>query len=129
MLAPWKREAEEWLERLAEDHPEEFFQALRDLIEDRFPRGPGRQPGTGGVDDTARIDRLVDLLRSDEGLDRDEAIRLVAREDPGDSEKNTRRRLRNKFSQVEARLEDTREAEKAEILRRAFEEDFETWDL
>lgn len=129
----WSTEAKEWLVRLAEEHPEEFFHALRDLIDERFPRGPGRRKGTGGVDDSARIDRVVELIRSGEETDIDEAIARAAHEDPRGpdkkAEKNTRRRLRRKRPDIEARLQDTREAEKAEILRRAFEEDFETWDL
>ena len=57
---PWRGEAEELFERLkTQNLPPEFFHTLRDLIDERFPRGRGRRKGTGGVDDRARLARLA----------------------------------------------------------------------
>lgn len=125
----WRAEAERWIERLAEDHPAEFFKLLRDVLDERFPRGPGRPKGSGDPDDHARLERLVELLLSGEESDKDEAVRRVAREDPGFDEVNTRRRLRRKVSWVEQQIARPEERKKAEVLRRAFEEDVEQWDL
>jgi len=129
-MKPWRAQADEMLNRLeAEDHPEEFFHALRDLLAERYRRGPGKPKGTQVVDDTARLERIFDLLRFGEVDDADEAVRRVAADDPGDSEVNTRKRLRRKLPQVLERLDSPEEREKAEILRKAFEEDVEQWDL
>jgi hypothetical protein len=124
-----RAEAERWLDRMMEEHPPEFFHALHDLIEERFRRGRGKPKGTGGVDDSARLERMVELLRSGEATDEEKALLRVAREDPGKNEKNTRKRLRQKLPQVRAKLADPEEREKAEILRRAFAENPEQWDL
>jgi hypothetical protein len=125
----WRDEAEALLDRLEPDHPKEFFHALGDLLTKRFPRGPGKPKGTGGVDDSARLDRIAQLLIFREVEDEEAAVLQVAREDPGADEKSTRRRLRNKLPQVRERLAQPDQAEKAEIQRRAFEEYVEQWDL
>lgn len=124
----WKQEAAELLERLEnQGHPEGFFHTLRDLIDQRYPRRPGRRKGEDRVPDVARLDRLKELLRS--GVSEDEAVKQVAKDDPGDDAKNTRRRLRRKLPRVRKVLEQPSETEKDEVLRRAFEEDVEQWDL
>lgn len=128
-MATWEAEAKAWIERLAQDHPEDFFHALRDLLDEHYPRGPGRPKGSGDPEDHARLERLVELLLSGEESNKDEAVRRVAREDPGFDEANTRRRLRRKLPWVEQQLARPEERAKAEILRRAFEEDVEQWDL
>ena len=125
----WRAEAERWIEQLAADHSDEFFHALREVLDERFPRGPGRPKGSGDPEDHARLERLVELLLSGEESDKDEAVRRVAREDPGSSESNTRRRLYRKLPWVDQQLARPEEKEKAEILRRAFEEEVEQWDL
>lgn len=85
---PWQLEADALLDRLEqEDRPPEFFHALRDLINKRYPRGRGRPKGHDLVDDDARLARLEELLRS--GTDDEAAIKQVAVDDPGDDEKNT----------------------------------------
>lgn len=125
---PWRREAEALLDRLEqEDRPPEFFHALRDLINKRYPRGRGRPKGQGLVDDDARLAHLEDLLRS--GADDEAAIKQVAHDDPGDDEKNTIKRLRRKLLGVREALQHPSRAEKDEILRKAFEEPVKPWDL
>jgi hypothetical protein len=74
---PWKAEAEALIERLEPDHPAEFFYGLRDLIDQRFPRGRGRRKGDDLVDDGARLGQLVELLRA--GMGEEDAVRNVAR--------------------------------------------------
>lgn len=125
---PWHSEAQTLLDRLEqEDHPREFFHALRDLIDQRYPRGRGRRKGQDNVDDSARLAYLEELLRS--GTDEEAAIKQVAVDDPGDDEKNTIKRLRRKLPRVRAALQNPSRAEKDEILRKAFEERVEPWDL
>ncbi|MEM7481067.1 MAG: hypothetical protein AAF481_07810 [Acidobacteriota bacterium] len=121
-----EEEARQLLDLLSREHPAEVLQELPDLIREHFPRGPGCPPGKGGEDDSDRIDRLVEVLK--EGLDEDEAVRQVARDDPGFDEKNTRRRLRRKLPEALSRLKN-QDPEREEIFKRAFAEDIEPWDL
>lgn len=82
------------------------------------------------MDDTRRLERVVNLLESEEVRDDEAAIRVAAEEDPGDSAKSTRRRLRRKLPAYRAEVQKSRErASKREILNRAFAESVETWDL
>jgi hypothetical protein len=125
---PWQAEADALLDRLEqEDRPREFFHALRDLIDQRYPRGRGRRKGQDSVDDSARLARLEELLRS--GADEEAAIQQVAGDDPGDDEKNTIKRLRRKLPRVREALQNPSRAEKDEILRKAFEERVAPWEL
>ena len=79
----WKQSAADYLDRLeAEGHPEEFFHALRELLSERYRRGPGKPKGTQVVDDTTRLQRLFDLLRLGEVTDPSEAVRRVEKKIP-----------------------------------------------
>lgn len=121
----WESQAEAEIERLKQDYPPEFFHALRQLIDQRFPRGKGRREGEYPVDDSARLEKLAELLRS--GMDEKEAVQKVAGDDPGGSAKNTRKRLYRKLPDIKEKLARPSEIEKDEILTRAFEEPVETW--
>jgi len=57
----------------------------RDLLSERYWRGPSKPKGTQVVNSTARLQRLFDLLTLGEVADPCEAVRRVAAEDPGDS--------------------------------------------
>jgi len=123
----WRSGSRALLERLTQDHPPEFFQALYDLIGQRFPRGRRRRKGDDAVDDSSRLSRLAELLRT--GVSEGDAIRQVAHEDPGDDERNTRKRLTRKLPRARVALQRPSEAEKEAILWRAFEAPVEQWRL
>lgn len=121
-------EAEALADRLARDYSEEILQELRKVLKERLPRSPGRPEGSG-KDDSSRLERAAELLESGD-VDEDEAIKTAAREDPGKSEANTRRRLVRKLPDfLAARELDEKRLRKQEILEAAFAEDVEVWDL
>lgn len=127
--SPARVEAEGIVERLRRDHSPDVVEEVQRVLEETGPRSMGRPKGTG-TDDLPRLERAADLLEAGEVEDPDDAIVIAAREDPGDSERNTRKRLRRKLPDFLAeRKRDTERARKQEVLEAAFEEDIEVWDL
>lgn len=126
--SPHRIEAEALAYRLGQDYSPETLQELQKVLKERLPRGPGRPEGSG-KDDSSRLERVAELLESGEA-DEAEAIQIAAREDPGKSEKNTRRRLVRKLPDfLAARKRDEERARRQAITEAAFAEDVEVWDL
>jgi hypothetical protein len=96
----------------------------------RKPRG---RPVGSGHDDDEATEFMVDLLARGKAVDKRDAIWQAADRFPGHSPEATRKRLARKLDAHPSQRPRTpeelaKEAQRDEILRKAFEEDV-AWDL
>lgn len=92
----------------------------------------GRPPGSG-QDDSEAIEFMMDLLRKGKVQSEGDAVAAAADRFPGHSKPATRKRLNRKLAEhlkatAKSPEQVAREARRAEVLRRAFEEDV-AWDI
>jgi hypothetical protein len=122
---PFRSQAETIVDRLLGDHPPELVAEIRRVLAERAPKRGGRTP----VDDSRRLRRMAELLYSREATSEHEAARIVAREDPGESETATARRIRRKFAENREALLAAAKRSKELESDPAFAEPVEQWDL
>lgn len=96
-------------------------------------RKPKGRPVGSGIDDTEATEFMVDLLARGKAVDKPDAVRQGADRFPGHSLQATRKRLARKLDAHPSQRPRTpeelaKEAQRNEILRKAFEEDV-AWDL
>ena len=123
--SPLRAQAEAIAERLLDDHSPELIAEIQRVLAERAPKRGGRTP----VDDSRRLRRMAELLYAEEVTSEHEASRIAAREDPGDSEKATARRIRRKFGENREELLAAAKRSKELESDPAFAEDVEQWDL
>lgn len=108
----------------------EVLKALKRELDSRAKVG---RPKGSGQDDSEAIDLMVNLLRTRKVKSESEAVAAAVLRFPGHSKAATRKRLARKLTEhlhatAKSPEERAREARRAEILRRAFEEDV-AWDI
>lgn len=108
----------------------EFLKAVKREFDNRAKVG---RPKGSGQDDSEAIDLMVNLLRTRKVGSESEAVAAAVFRFPGHSTAATRKRLARKLTEhlnatAKSPEELAREARRAEILRRAFEEDV-AWDI
>jgi hypothetical protein len=108
----------------------EFLNAVKSEFDNRAKVG---RPKGSGQDDREAIDLMVNLLRTRKVGSESEAVAAAVLRFPGHSPAATRKRLARKLTEhlnatAKSPEELAREARRAEILRRAFEEDV-AWDI
>jgi hypothetical protein len=123
--SPLRAQAETIVSRLLEDYPPELVAEIQRVLAERAPKRGGRPK----ADDSRRLRQMAELLYAEEVTSEHEAARIAAREDPGDSETATARRIRRKFAENREELLAAAKRSKELESDPAFAEYVEQWDL
>ena len=123
--SPLRAQAEGIVDRLLSDYPPELVAEIQRVLAERVKKRGGRPR----KDDSRRLRQMAALVYSQEVIEDTDAARRVAHDDPGDSEKATRRRILRNFREDREELLAAAKRSKELESDPAFAEEVEQWDL